>query len=121
MSLIVAWRGVCSRSTDSSSHEWQGHQRWPRNGCTHGVDKVAQSRPTATRVVLSSMRNPSEHTGRAFSQTPDPFLLTARRQARDLVSGASMSRAWADALILHSGGGRLGVVMVGSGVLETML
>ena len=61
---------------------------------------VLSLRPTATRVVLSSKRSPRVDTGRAISQTPDSFLLAARRRARDLASGASSSRAWAEALTL---------------------
>ena len=61
---------------------------------------VPSLRPTATRVVSSSKRSPRVDTGRAFSQAPDSFLLAARRRARDLASGASSSRAWAEALTL---------------------
>ena len=49
-------------------HSW-GRQR--------GVPSL---RPTAIWVVLSSMRNPSEGTGRAFSKAPDSFLPAAKRR-----------------------------------------
>ena len=60
--------------------------RWQRG--------VPSLRPTATRVVLSSIRSPRDDTVRAFNQAPDSFLLATRRWAQDLASGAFSRRAW---------------------------
>ena len=61
---------------------------------------ISSLRPTAIRVVSSSIRRPKTATGRAFSHAPDSFLLEARRRALDLSSAASLSKDWSVASIL---------------------
>ena len=53
---------------------------------------VSSLNPTAMRVISSSIRNPRDDTGKAFSHAPDSLQAT-RRWAWDLRSGASESRA----------------------------
>ena len=56
--------------------------------------------PMATLMVLSSMRNPSVEIGKTFSHAPDSLAFEASRRARDLGSGAALSRDSARAVAL---------------------
>ena len=57
-------------------------------------------RPTATLIVLSSMRRPTDDSGRVVSHAPDSLVATARRRARVIGSWAPFKRCSYVALIL---------------------
>ena len=97
-----AWRGCRPSLNRQLRPWWPSHPPWHHNYCTHEDDRggVPSLRPTATRVVSSSIRSPRADTGRAFNHAPVSFLLTARRRARDLASGALSIKAWTEALTL---------------------
>ena len=72
-----------ARLSTSSPQWWQ----------VWGLHKEApRRRPTATLMVLSSIRRPSAETGRTFSQAPDSLAAAASRRARDLGSVALSNR-----------------------------
>lgn len=48
---------------------------------------VLSLKPTATRVVYSSIQSYRDDTQRVSNQAPDSFLLAASRQAQDLAPG----------------------------------
>ena len=97
MSFTAAWRGCLPslhRQLRPCVPWWStSDPQWLHScGLQRGVPSL---RPTATRTVSSSIRNPRLGTGKACNQAPASLLLAARSLARDLASGASLVKAWA--------------------------
>ena len=82
MALTAAWQG-CLPLLHQQLRPWVARSstvalQWLHSwGRQRGVPSL---RPMAIWVVSSSMRNPSEGTGRAFSKAPDSFLPAAKRR-----------------------------------------
>ena len=86
-------------SAAQAGHGLLGHPHWHHSD---GMCVVCTSRsPTATQMVLSSMRNPKEEQGVTFNHTPDSREDAAIRRARDLPSGASSNNLLAVAVSLE--------------------